>query len=129
MENNKLSTQIVNEINKEFNLKLKTIDSMDMDSFINELIKRKLINVLDRIRESDQINISIEFDIIKSILDTKIIMKAPHRMEKRKPQTEIQIAKFDTIEKIVKQLKWCNYENEAGCLKNNVAFIALKRMA
>ena len=44
-------------------------------------------------------------------------------------QSEIEIAKFDTLSKIVKQLEGCDYENEASFLKNNVAFIALKRMS
>lgn len=45
-----------------------------------------------------------------------------------KTQTEIEIEKYDTIEKIVTQLEGCNYESEGGFLNNNVAFIALKRM-
>ena len=44
-------------------------------------------------------------------------------------QTENEIAKFDTLSKIVEQLESCNYETEAGFLKNNVAFLALKRMS
>ena len=43
--------------------------------------------------------------------------------------TETEIAKYDTIEKIVQQLKFCNYKCEAGILVNNVAFIALSRMS
>lgn len=46
-----------------------------------------------------------------------------------KSQKEIEISKFDTLLKIVEQLEKCNYETEAGYLINNVAFIALKRMA
>ena len=45
------------------------------------------------------------------------------------PSTEEAIAKFDTLQKIVAQLEWCGYECEAGSLNNNVAFLALKRMA
>ena len=52
----------------------------------------------------------------------------PKSIEIPKTQTEIQMDKYDTIKKIVEQLEPCNYENEAGCLKNNVAFMALKRM-
>lgn len=37
--------------------------------------------------------------------------------------------KFNTIGEIVEQLEWCDYENEAGKLENNVAFKALKKMA
>jgi hypothetical protein len=44
-------------------------------------------------------------------------------------RTEHEVFKYDTLEKIVKQLESCNYECEAGYLCNNVAFIALKRMA
>ena len=46
-----------------------------------------------------------------------------------KTQTEIKMDECDTIEKIVSQLKWCNYGNEAGFLNMNVAFLALERMA
>lgn len=45
------------------------------------------------------------------------------------PQTEIEIAKYDTLQKIVDQLDLCNYEAEGGYLKNNVAYLSLKRMA
>jgi hypothetical protein len=45
-----------------------------------------------------------------------------------KTQAEIEMDKYDTISKIVDQLESCNYECEGGCLKNNVAFLALKRM-
>jgi len=45
-----------------------------------------------------------------------------------KTQVEIEMDKYDTIEKIVNQLESCNYESEGGYLKNNVAFLALKRM-
>ena len=30
--------------------------------------------------------------------------------------------------KAIDQLEWCNYENEAGCLMNNIAWIALKEL-
>jgi hypothetical protein len=33
------------------------------------------------------------------------------------------------LKAIVKQLEWCGYENEAGVLKMNLAFIALKELA
>jgi hypothetical protein len=33
------------------------------------------------------------------------------------------------INKIIEQLESCNYECEGGYLKNNIAFLALKRMA
>ena len=45
-----------------------------------------------------------------------------------KTQTEIEMDKYDTIEKIVNQLESCNYECEAGILNKNIAFLALKRM-
>lgn len=50
-------------------------------------------------------------------------------LEVKISQTDIEIAKFDTLEKIVKQLESCNYECEVGTLNNNVAFLALKGMA
>ena len=46
-------------------------------------------------------------------------------MEKGK--LEEVIGSYDTLQKIVGQLEWCEYENEAGDLVHNVAFIALKR--
>lgn len=46
-----------------------------------------------------------------------------------KTQTEIEMDKYDTLKKIVEQLEFCEYENQAGVLKNNVAFLSLKRMA
>jgi hypothetical protein len=58
-------------------------------------------------------------------------------------QTEIEINKYigevspdmipipvkQALLEIVQQLDSCNYETEAGYLKNNVAFLALKRLA
>jgi hypothetical protein len=46
-----------------------------------------------------------------------------------KTQSEIEMDKFDTLQKIVDQLESCDYENQAGILKMNVAFLSLKRMA
>lgn len=46
-----------------------------------------------------------------------------------KTQTEIEMDKYDTLQKIVDQLELCNYESEGGFLKTNVAFLSLKRMA
>ena len=45
-----------------------------------------------------------------------------------KTQEEIEMDKYDTIKKIVDQLESCNYECDGGYLKNNIAFLALKRM-
>lgn len=68
----------------------------------------------------------------------------PKPIEVPKTQSEIEIEKYlegvnmehylfgDTrsaIQKIVEQLEMCNYESVGGALKNNVAFLALKRMA
>ena len=41
----------------------------------------------------------------------------------------VEIEEFDTLDKIVNQLESCNYECEAGPLKNNIAFISLKKMS
>jgi hypothetical protein len=46
-----------------------------------------------------------------------------------KTQTEIEMDKYDSIQKIVSQLELCEYKCEGGFLKNNIAFLALKRMA
>ena len=66
----------------------------------------------------------------------------PIPVEKPKTQTEIEIEKYvgdsyghvnvyvkDALRRIVAQLECCNYENEAGILNNNIAFISLKQMA
>lgn len=45
-----------------------------------------------------------------------------------KTELELQIEKYDTLQKIVDQLESCNYESEGGILINNVAFMALKGM-
>lgn len=59
-----------------------------------------------------------------------------------KTQAEIEIDKYvgdstrylnhhvcESIKKIVAQLESCNYENQSGLLNNNIAFLALKKMA
>jgi hypothetical protein len=59
-----------------------------------------------------------------------------------KTQSEIEIDKYlgdamgylnynvtDSLKKIVAQLESCNYETEAGILKMNVSFLALKKLA
>ena len=46
-----------------------------------------------------------------------------------KTQAEIDMDKFDTLAKIVEQFEMSNYECEGGYLKNNTAFMSLKRMA
>ena len=45
------------------------------------------------------------------------------------PRTDLEMDKYDTLQKIVEQLEFCNYKSEAGSLKNNVAFMSLKKMA
>ena len=42
---------------------------------------------------------------------------------------ETAIRQYDSLAKIVKQLEMSEYECEGGVLKNNVAFISLRRMA
>lgn len=44
-------------------------------------------------------------------------------------QTRIEMDKYDTLQKIVDQLEYCNYETDGRCLTNNVAFLKLKEMA
>jgi len=46
-----------------------------------------------------------------------------------KTQTEIEMEKYDTLQKIVDQLEICEYEGQGGFLKNNIAFMRLKQMA
>jgi hypothetical protein len=59
----------------------------------------------------------------------KFFLATPKPKVIPKTQSEIEIDKFDTIDKIVAQLESCNYECEGSYLKMNVAFLALKRMA
>jgi hypothetical protein len=44
-------------------------------------------------------------------------------------QSETEIEKYCSIKQIVDQLESCNYESVGGPLVNNIAFIALKRIA
>ncbi len=46
-----------------------------------------------------------------------------------KTSEEIEMDKYDTLQKIVEQLEGCKYECEGGYLKKNIAFLVLKRMA
>jgi hypothetical protein len=46
-----------------------------------------------------------------------------------KTQAEIEMDKYDTLQKIVNQLEMSDYECEGGYLRNNIAFLSLKRMA
>lgn len=46
-----------------------------------------------------------------------------------KTQTEIEMDKYDSLQKIVDQLESCNYEAEVGFLVNNIAFMKLKQLA
>ena len=46
-----------------------------------------------------------------------------------KTAMEIEMDKYDTLQKIVDQLESCDYRNEAGVLKNNIAFLKLKQLA
>ena len=44
--------------------------------------------------------------------------------------SEIKIKEYyGNLKAIVEQLEFCEYENQAGFLKMNIAFIALKKMA
>lgn len=46
-----------------------------------------------------------------------------------KTQEEIDIEKYDTLQKIVDQIESCNFECNAGSIKDNVAFKVLKKRA
>jgi len=73
----------------------------------------------------------------------KFFLATPKEKVKPKTQTEIEIDKYVSadamtfinpyvvisIQAIIKQLEKCDYENEAGYLKNNIAFLALKKLA
>ncbi len=51
--------------------------------------------------------------------------------EKVIPKTaiEIEMDKYDSLQKIVSQLESCNYESKGGFLENNIAFMKLKQLA
>lgn len=53
----------------------------------------------------------------------------PKPIVKPKTRTEIEMDKYDTLQKIVDQLEKFNYKCEEGYLKKNVAFLKLKLMA
>jgi alcohol dehydrogenase YqhD (iron-dependent ADH family) len=59
----------------------------------------------------------------------KFFLATPKEKVIPKTQAEIEMDKYDTLQKIVDQLESCNYECEASMLKMNIAFLALKRMA
>lgn len=69
-------------------------------------------------------------------------LATPKAIVAPKTQTEIEIDKYlgdamgylnynvtTSLKKIVSQLEGCNYETEAGYLVNNIAFLALKKLA
>jgi hypothetical protein len=53
----------------------------------------------------------------------------PKPIVKPKTREEIEMDKYDTLQKIVDQLEMSDYECEGGYLKMNVAFMKLKQMA
>ena len=59
----------------------------------------------------------------------KFFLATPKPKVIPKTQSEIEMDKYDTLQKIVEQLESCEYENQAGLLKMNIAFLSLKRMA
>jgi len=59
----------------------------------------------------------------------KFFLAKPKAKVIPKTRAEIEMDKYDTLQKIVDQLEMSDYECEGGCLKMNVAFLSLKRMA
>jgi len=45
------------------------------------------------------------------------------------PNVRKRMDEFDTLQKIVDQLEWCDYRAIGGPLESNIAFIKLKEMA
>ncbi len=83
-----------------------------------------------------------QFSVEPSAKGALFFLATPKPIVVPKTQSEIEIDKYlgeslgylnshikDTCAKIVKQLEGCNYENEAGVLNNNIAFLALKQLA
>ena len=71
-----------------------------------------------------------KFDSVEpSSRGTLFILAEPKSIMKPKTQTEIEIDKYDTLQKIVNQLEFCNYENQVGRLIKNIAFLKLKQLA
>jgi len=61
----------------------------------------------------------------------RYFLATPKPIVPPKTQEEIEMEKYDTIGKIVKQLEYCEYKTEDGLhsLKDNIAFKALKKMS
>ena len=53
----------------------------------------------------------------------------PKPIIKPKTKIEIEMDKYDSLQKIVEQLEKCEYESTGGLLVNNFAFMKLKLMA
>jgi len=62
-------------------------------------------------------------EIKKSPLEMVVDSYVGEAMETITPDVKTSLGK------IVAQLSICDYVNHAGCLENNVAFIALKKLA
>jgi len=64
----KLSTKLINQLNKEFNLNLYTVDLCDMDEFIKNIICQHLKQKFEFWRKnSNYINLTEENDLLNSI--------------------------------------------------------------
>lgn len=66
--------------------------------------------------------------MFKNDIEANAVLKATNP-EAKISATEKKISEYDSLKKIVDQLEMCDYENEAGVLNTNVAFLALKRHA
>lgn len=83
-----------------------------------------------------------QFSVEPSAKGKLFFLATPKPIVVPKTQTEIQIDAYlgnslsylsrdvkETCKKIVAQLKACEYGNEAGFLNNNIAFMALEKLA
>jgi len=109
------------------NREVKSMPAMQIGSCYTGGEKRKAINTYwMELGEK----YGFEWDTVEGSAKGKLFFIAtPKPKVIPKTQVEIEMDKYDTLQKIIDQLELCNYEQEGGYLKNNIAFLALKRMA
>jgi len=62
-----------------------------------------------------------------AVIKTTTELKVDEYIENAEGHLSVEVAK--SIRKIVDQLQWCGYECETGALTQNIAFIALNKLA
>lgn len=95
-----------------------------------ETTKKKLKKEIDNVSE-EKINsypFSNFYNNVKAI-----VSRMPDDKVETKPETQakIEMKKYDTLQKIIEQLEFCDYQTKDGLhsLRDNIAFCSLKLMA